>query len=138
MKTLQVLSFRITILSNLGIEFFSSNKSYYLRLLFPTIYRSIIFIQRKFRVRMAQYQEIENKINSLCSAEKLLMPTNSVFYTAIDWRDHVEPGFHLAVFCPKQKVYHHGIVVDINDEENAIIHCNKKNSNLFYHYFVER
>jgi len=133
MKTLQVLSFRIAILSDLGIGFLSSNNSYYLRFLFPTIYRFVVFIQRNFRWRMAKYQKLDREIESLCSPEFRLMPTHSIFCSTRDlFQLQIQPGYHLVVFCPTKKIYHHGIVVDITGGENAIIHCNMKNPAITY------
>lgn len=102
--------------------------------MFPKVFRAVVFIQRKFRKKMAQYQNVQSQILSIHEKyrEVWLKPLNAFFFHSLEWSYYLHPGYHIAVYCPNKKIYHHGIYVGGNEIEKSVIHCNASKPAIVY------
>lgn len=134
LKKLLELSFKVSIYLEEGIKLFSHRDCYLLQLLFPKVFHAIVFLQRKFRKRMAEYDQTKSQILLIHekSREIWMKPSGAFFFRSLDWSFHLQPGYHIVIYCPNKKIYHHGIYVGGNEIEKSVIHCNMSKPAISY------
>lgn len=83
---------------------------------------------------MAEYKNTQNQISSIHEKHReiWMKPSGAFFFHSLEWSYHLHPGFHIAVFCPNRKIYHHGIYIGGNEIEKSVIHCNLSKPAIVY------